>query len=121
MRILAVLVMLVFGSVANAATGHNWQICDLTVKVLKVNDRQRTLRVAVQRLEHRSARAQCPAPGAVMEFMPETMDYQKELPRPLWPRLGEAAALQYRYLDGICHNDGHDGPCRVKHYAMMPR
>lgn len=121
MRFLAVLLMLVFGPVASAATGHNWKICDLTVKVLKVNDRERMLRASVQRREHRSAGAQCPSPGVVMAFVPETMDYQKELPRRLWPHAGETAVLQYRYLDGFCHNDGHDGPCRVRHYSMMPR
>lgn len=112
------LIVLALVLLPSGASAAQWQICDLTVKVLERKAREGTLRVSVQKLEHRSRDARCPSPGEAMEFMPETRDYQAMLPRKRWPQVNETVAMQYRYLDGICHNDGHDGPCRIKHYPM---
>jgi hypothetical protein len=123
MRLKKSLLLLVFFLAATTqmslgAAHRYWRICDLTVKILRIDGAKHSLRAAVQKLEHSIHQAQCPAPGRVLEFTPETPGYQSKLPRGRWPAVAETAALQYRYLDGECHLDGRDGPCRVTHYSM---
>jgi hypothetical protein len=107
---------LLFPLLCTSAKAAQWNICDLAVKVLTVNAAQEKLRVTVQKIKHSTAHAQCPSPGQIMEFVPETPDYQTTLPHKRWPHVAETAALQYRYLDGICKPNR---PCRIVHYSVL--
>ena len=80
-----------------SAKAAQWAVCDLRVKILKVNAVERTLEAAVQKTNPGTAHAECPLPGTVLEFRPETRDYRSELPRKRWPAVTQTVALQYRF------------------------
>lgn len=106
------LAALAFGSRADAA---GWQICTYQARVLQHQTGQ------IQAVLHRSKHSgDCPPNGSVLSFAPETADYQSLLPRKKWPKKGRPFRLVYRYLDGICKNDGNDRACRIEHFSVLP-
>ena len=102
---------------SSAATAGEWQICDLRIKVLAKRVEARQLEAEVLSAKT-NAEAECPQPGQVLAFSPETEDYQSILPSRKWPRAGQTVGLRYRYLDGICKDRG---ACRIEHYSPQVR
>ena len=97
------------------AHATDWVVCDYNVETIR-NDRLKH-ELTVRLLQDRSKRpAGCPEPSGEMTFVPETADYQKELPRKQWPAPGQRTLLRYRYLDGICKSNE---PCRIQHHSII--
>ncbi|GAA5159543.1 hypothetical protein GCM10025770_06010 [Viridibacterium curvum] len=97
------------------AQKRHWVICDLTVMVKSAQDTVPRVSGLV-RSSNAPAGTECPAPGAVISFLPETMDYQTVLPRKQWPGVGEVVTIRYRYLLGECK---YTGPCKIEHFSLM--
>lgn len=104
---------------AQAAT---WQICRMELRITEVlKQPSAQLRAQVLSVSPKQATAECPEHNSSITFVPETPDYQTMLPRRQWPAKGQSVQLEYRYLDGICKGDGHEHPCRIKHYSLVGR
>jgi len=116
MKIAALLWLLI---PAHAAHAGNWQVCRLQATVTRViKTPYPEIQARIDSVVPLSAEAQCPGKHDVIQFLPETRDYQNTLPRKQWPKAGQQVKLRYQYLDGICKNDGNSAPCRIKHYPM---
>ena len=116
MQILRGVATVLLIAMASPALAGNWVVCEYDVKAVNINSSKRELQVKILKGRHANV-AECPAVVGEMSFTPETVDYQSELPRKYWPRVGQRARLRYRHLDGYCKNTG---PCRIKHYSIMP-
>lgn len=90
-----------------------WQICDLEVR--EQASSRRELQVSILKVKPQG-QAECPQPGELLRFRPETQDYQSELPRRQWPQAGSTFKLRFRYLDGQCKDRGF---CRISHYSPV--
>ena len=93
-----------------------WEKCDLTLRVF--DDKLGQIHAEVLRVKAQP-NTDCPAKGDFVAFRPETRDWQTELPRKQWPRIGQQWKVRYQYLDGMCKNDGNDAPCRIEHYPVL--
>ncbi len=103
-------------SIPYGVQAATWQKCDLTIRVLDHKFGQ----VHAEVLRVRSKpKIECPAEGDLITFTPNTRDWQAELPRKQWPRIGQQWKIRYQYLDGICKNDGNSQPCRIKNYPVL--
>ena len=107
------LVAVCFPALAQAAT---WQKCDLTIRVFDYKWDQ--IHAEVLRVKAKP-NTECPAEGDWIAFTPNTRDWQAQLPRKQWPRIGQRWQIRYQYLDGICKNDGNSQPCRIKNYPVL--
>lgn len=105
---------------AQMASANVWQICEMQVKVTEVLKVERQLRAEVLQVKSKLG-VECPQKGEMIQFTPETADYQSELARRHWPKVGQKVRMRYQYLDGICKGDGNDYPCTIKHYPMMSK
>lgn len=76
------------------------------------------LKARVKSVQAQPYTAQCPAEEDVIDFTPESADYQAQIARRLWPKLGQFVRMRYLYLDGVCKGDGNSRPCRIKHYPI---
>lgn len=72
------------------------------------------------KISAKTATVICPEQGVTLIFTPKTSDYQAVLPSRNWHKKWQVVRMDYRYLDGICKGDGHDYPCRIKHYSVPP-
>ncbi|MFZ2269652.1 MAG: hypothetical protein WAV95_18905 [Azonexus sp.] len=98
----------------SAFAANNWEICELTVKVNRLLERERLLEATIIKASSKTL-AECPGQGKTIVFRPETADYQNELPRRSWPQPGSVIRMRYQYLDGYCKESG---PCRIEHYPV---
>ena len=105
---------------AQMAYANAWQICEMQVKATQVLKVERQLRAEVLQVNSKLG-VECPQKGEMIQFTPETVDYQSELARRHWPKVGQKVRMRYQYLDGICKGDGNDYPCTIKHYPMMSK
>ncbi|MFS2155879.1 hypothetical protein ACCD10_00820 [Pseudomonas sp. Pseusp122] len=104
---------------AQAAT---WQICRMDLRITDVlKQPSAQLQAQVLKVSPQPATAECPEQNTTITFVPETPNYQTMLPRRQWPAKGQSVRVEYRYLDGICKGDGHEHPCRIKHYSLVGR
>ncbi len=101
---------------AHAAT---WHKCDLTLRVFDHKFGQIHAEVLHVKRVTEKPETECPAEGDYIAFRPSTRDWQAELPRKQWPRIGQQWKIRYQYLDGICKNDGDSQPCRIKNYPVL--
>lgn len=111
----ALLMFLLLCTSFYAKAGNQWVICNVEINIDKVLHQERMLSAHVTKLIGAQAPT-CPALGTQLTFTPETANYQNELPKRLWPRVGSKAKLQYRYLNGICKERG---PCTIEHYSII--
>lgn len=101
------------------AQAGTWMICRLEVQVLETVKKPRpSIRVTVGSAIPVTSEAECPVTGSILDFEPESFDYQTMLPKRQWPRAGRSLKMRYLYLDGICKNDGDPRPCRIEHYPV---
>ena len=107
-------IALLFAANASALAG-SWEICDLKVEVRDKQTGRSQLQTRVIE-SWAKGQAECPQAGTALSFRPETADYQSELPRHQWPKLGTTVTVRYRYLDGICKDRG---ACRIQHYSPV--
>lgn len=98
------------------AMANSWVVCDYDVEGVRIGGDPRQLTVRVLRGHPRNG-AECPAATGEKSFVPETANYQNNLPRALWPKSGQRALLRYRHLDGLCKPDR---PCRIVHHSILP-
>ncbi|ARN19787.1 hypothetical protein [Piscinibacter gummiphilus] len=98
------------------AMADSWVVCDYDVESVRIGANPPELTVRVRRGHARNG-AECPAGSGERSFVPETADYQSNLPRKQWPKPGQPALLRYRHLDGICKPDR---PCRIIHQSILP-
>ncbi|PVZ85105.1 hypothetical protein C9426_20640 [Serratia sp. S1B] len=115
------ILLLLLTLLAPAAFASNWNICLLDAKInaIKTKDYPR-LEAQIVQVTPETASVECPTVGEIITFNPETMDYQRIVPRRQWPKKGESVQIRYRYIDGICKEDGReDYPCRIKHYPLV--
>lgn len=97
-----------------AALATPWTVCDYTVRVRHIDAGSRTISVTLLR-QHPTRAEGCMPAGGDMTFRPGSADGQSELPRRLWPAVGQRATLRHRYLDGMCKEQG---PCRIERHAL---
>lgn len=119
MKALAAAGLLLTLCATQTAHAGDWQVCQLEVEItgaLKLPVRGLEGRVASSK--PRSAGTECPSPGEVIAFEPESADWQSRIPRQHWPAPGQRVWMRYQYLDGICKGDGNSRPCRIEHYPM---
>lgn len=102
---------------SQAAMANNWQICRMRVEITGVLKQQDQLQARVLQVTPHPRDAECPAIDSTLAFRPEQPDYQNDLPRKAWPKIGQTIRMRYQYLDGICKERG---PCRIKHYPIDP-
>ena len=107
--------LILLSAFSYAKAGNQWVICNVEITIDKVSHQERTLSARVTKLIGTQAPT-CPALGRQLTFTPETANYQNELPKRLWPRVGSKAKLQYRSLQGICKDRG---PCTIEHYSII--
>ncbi len=98
------------------AMAGNWVVCDARIQVT-AHRGERLQAEVVQVLPGRGSG--CFQRGDVLDFAPETPDYQRMLPRRSWPRPGELATLRYRSLTGFCKGDGFTRPCTIEHHSIL--
>ncbi|WP_335944260.1 hypothetical protein [Pseudomonas sp. G166] len=116
---LAILALSAVGEPVQAAT---WQICRLELRIVEVlKQPYPQLQAQVLKVRPASTAVECPEAGTTLTFTPETTDYQATLPRRHWPKKGQSAQVDYRYLDGMCKGDGNSYACRIKHYPLVGR
>lgn len=97
----------------------SWQICSMELRVTDVlKHPYPKLQAQILKVSPTSTTAECPEEGASLTFIPETTDYQSQIPRREWPKKGQSVRVNYRYLDGICKGDGHSHACRIEHYPL---
>ena len=108
--------LLIVASIPYSAQAATWQKCDLTIRVFDHKFGQ--IHAEVLRVKAKP-NTDCPAEGDLIAFTPNTRDWQSELPRKQWPRIGQQWKVRYQYLDGICKNDGNPQPCRIKNYPVF--
>ncbi|MCP1641611.1 hypothetical protein J2T41_001207 [Pseudomonas citronellolis] len=102
-----------------SAQAANWQVCRLEVEISGIRTQPYPgLRARVLQTRAQPANAECPPPGQLIEFEPESPDYQSMVPRKQWPKPGQRIRMRYQYLDGTCKNDGNPKPCRIRHYPL---
>ena len=94
-----------------------WTICRYDFKTVQILKSEHALQATLLSVKGPIDK-ECPRPGATIRFTPETLDYQSPLPSKKWPKVGQVRQLTYRYLDGICKNDGQDKPCRIEHFSV---
>ena len=113
-------VLLAGMTLAQAAQANTWQKCDMRVKITAhlVTVDTRIIEARVVTVASKPD-VQCPKQGEVIRFRPESADYQSELARKRWPKVGRIVRMRYQYLDGICKNDGNEKPCRIEHHPML--
>lgn len=99
---------------AQPAQASSWDICELKVKVLEHHKSAGEIEVIILSVTSKPD-VECPAKDARISFTPETADYQSNLPRKQWPKIGAIAGFRYQYLDGECKDRG---PCRIEHYPV---
>ena len=104
--------LLIMAIPAHAA---DWVVCDYDVESIRIDRLKHELTVRLLR-GHSKRPVECPEPSGEMTFVPETADYQNELPRKQWPAPGQRTLLRYRYLDGICKSNE---PCRIRHHSII--
>lgn len=102
-------------AVSSTASANNWLVCDYTARTLSSNALLHATLVTAAR-KNPSA---CPQSGSELDFIPQTPDYQRQLPKRKWPKVGQEFRLRYRELHGYCKNDGHEAPCTIKHYSVL--
>lgn len=98
------------------AHANAWQVCKLTVNINHINQAEQKIEATVINVAHKP-QVECPAQGETITFTPESADYQSTLAKKHWPKVGRLVKMRYQYLDGECKDRG---PCRIKHYPMMP-
>jgi hypothetical protein len=104
---------------SQAAMAAQWQICQMRVEITGVTKPVPQLQAKVRQVTPKQADAECPQVGDTITFDPETPDYQNNVPRKRWPKIGQTVRMRYQYLDGFCHHEeGQDAPCRIKHYPL---
>ncbi len=108
--------LLAVACVPCCAHAETWQKCDLTVQVLDKKFRQIHAEVLAVKAK---SQVECPAVADFIAFTPNTKDWQAELPRKQWPRIGQKWAVRYQYIDGHCKNDGDERSCRIKVYPKI--
>jgi hypothetical protein len=114
-----VLFVFPFFALCQPVQASAWEICSMELRIINVLKRPYPqLQAEILKVSQRSTTAECPKEGATITFIPETTDYQSELPRRQWPQKGQSVHVNYQYLDGICKGDGHDRACRIKHYPL---
>lgn len=97
----------------------NWQVCRMEVEIIKTMTQPYPgLKGRVQSVTTQAASTECPIRGEVIDFAPESADYQSMIPRTHWPKPGQRVRMRYQYLDGLCKNDGNSTPCRIRHYPV---
>lgn len=114
-RTLAVAASLLAVQTAHAGT---WQICDMTVKVNAHLANSREIQATVLKVKAKPE-VECPKLGETISFRPERADYQTELAKKHWPKVGRTIRMRYQYLDGVCMGDGNEHQCRIKHHPML--
>lgn len=111
-----------FSVLCAPAQAGAWQICRMELRIIDVlKQPSAQLRAQVLKVSAKPATAECPQQNTHIIFVPETANYQAMVPRRQWPSTGQSVQVEYRYLDGICKGDGHEHPCRIKHYSLVPR
>lgn len=116
------LVVLTLSVLWEPVQASTWQICRMEVRIVEVlKQPYPQLQGLILKVSPASPTVECPTEGSTLTFIPETTDYQATLPRRQWPRKGQSAQVNYRYLDGICKGDGNEHACRIKHYPLTGR
>ncbi|SEK44231.1 hypothetical protein SAMN05428989_0127 [Pseudoxanthomonas sp. GM95] len=111
--------MAVFFVPMSAGYAATWQICRLHVQIQAIREQPTPmLKARVLQVNAGPAVTECPAVGQVIDFIPESADYQSTLPRNRWPKPGQQVRMRYQYLDGTCKNDGDPKACRIRHYPV---
>lgn len=108
--------LLLGSSLCAPVMAGNWVVCDARIQVT-AHRGERLQAEVVQVLPGRGS--ECFQRGDVLDFAPETPDYQRMLPRRSWPRPGELATLRYRSLTGFCKGDGITRPCTIEHHSIL--
>jgi hypothetical protein len=107
--------MLFFVFFGTAVQAKQWIICDARIRVSAHGETKLSAKIV-----HTSPANphSCFKSGEVLQFEPETADYQQMLPRKAWPKPGQHARLRYRELSGFCKGDGITKPCTIRHYSI---
>ncbi|MDR2154104.1 MAG: hypothetical protein LBE78_03635 [Burkholderiaceae bacterium] len=117
--LLAALVAALVAALPAAASAANWVVCDVRIKV--TGHRNDAVQATVLNVVAQGRAGCALRAGQRLNFVAESLDYQRTLPRRQWPKRGRIAWLRYRHLDGICKNGGHPAPCRIEHYSLLKK
>lgn len=110
---IAVLFCVCFGTTVHA---KSWVICDARINISAHGKNELSAKVVDTSQTNPPS---CFKSGELLQFEPETADYQQVLPKKAWPKPGQHVRLRYRELNGVCKGDGLDKPCTIRHYSIM--
>ena len=99
----------------SAMAGNRWVVCDLSVRIEHIKPSAQRVAGRVHSVKG-PADSECPTAGDRISFLPETLDYQRVLPRKQWPKAGALALIRYRYLIGACK---HTPVCKIEHHSVV--